>query len=286
MQVPSSHPDTTTLIMLEIYKKRFSVPTHVLALLAWATLWIHAQERPRSAGEKDGIKLYIRFAEPLDTEHPQILCEIENTRDRAVPFQVKGVANFPFHLVGEDGKEIEKTAEWKRLDAIGPGMHDNMGLLEAGKSFTLKIDLEKAFGRNWTNGTRLEVMWDTGAGKKPDEKFHGEFDVPYNIGKGLIGSFDITPLTGKKFTPRQGSGKTEVTVKPLEDKPSSNNHKSQPDAANSEGNTNEVSTNSTSPAHRLDSKFKTSSKLWVLGVIMLLIVTGLPISRWIARRRS
>jgi ABC-type phosphate transport system permease subunit len=56
----------------------------------------------------------------------------------------------------------------------------------------------------------------------------------------------------------------------------------------SESYSNEVSTNptnSTSAASEPDSESNTNSKVWILGAILFLILTGMAFSRWIARRR-
>lgn len=266
--------------------RRFAVISFTAILFPFLSLAGRLQGSTTPAGHKDGINLYIRFSNPLNPKNPIIICELENTLDTPVSFQLQGAAEglgLELHLIDESGKEIEKTNEWKRLYETGDSMHTRYGVISPNRNRgPVEIELEKAYGRKWTNGARLDIEWNSKELRTGPGPGGGQF----GIGSGLMGSLDITPLTGKKFTPRSESQKPESMKNPLEDKFSSHNDKSEPVLGISEGNTNTISTNSTFPANRPDSEIKIGSKVWILVVIVFLVAVGLSLSTWIARRRS
>jgi hypothetical protein len=162
---------------------------------------IQAQDSPKPAGQKDGINLFIRFADPLDLHDPTIICELENTTDTPVPFRLQGSKEgygFGLHLIGEDGKEIEKTAKWLDFFETGDSIHTRYGALRPGILFgPIEMKLEEAYGPNWVLGARLDIEWNSREPRREPGPFGGRF----GIGSGVRGSLDLTPLTGKKLLP-------------------------------------------------------------------------------------
>lgn len=175
---------------------------------------IQAQDSPEPAGQKDGINFFIRFAEPLDHENPKILCTLENTTDRPVPFQLQGAAEgsgFDLHLIDKDGNEIEKTAEWIRLYETGDSMHIRYGALRPGIPYgPIEIELKKAYGPKWVSGTRLDIEWNSREPRRGPGPFGGQFGV----GSGVSGSLDLTPLTGKNPLPQSEHQESETAGNP------------------------------------------------------------------------
>ena len=161
-----------------------------------------ASNNDHLAGQKDGINLYIRFAEPLSLENPKLICEFENTTETPVSFQYQGAAEGPglnLHLFDKDGKEIEKTPEWIHLYETGDSMHTRYGVIPPGKIVGhYEIDLQTAYGKNWKSGTRLTVLWNERERRTGNGPYGGQF----GIGSGLRAVLDITPITGGDTTPK------------------------------------------------------------------------------------
>jgi hypothetical protein len=174
----------------------------LLYVMALSISALQAQDRPKPVAQKDGINLYIRFAEPLNRKNPVVVCELENTTDKPVPFQLQGAAEgcgLCLHLIGEDGTEIRKTDEWLRLYETGDSLHTRYGALRPGILYgPNEMKLQDAYGPKWASGVRLDIEWNSREPRKGPGPFGGQFGT----GSGISGSLDLFPLTGKKLLPK------------------------------------------------------------------------------------
>lgn len=157
-----------------------------------------AGELAEPVGEKDGLKLFLRLADAKDVDNPEIICEIDNTTDKNVPFDLRGSRDKPpvtLRFLDSDGREIVKTEEWERKWVNGFQRHFIFGMIPKGEDlYRLTIDLQEAYGDDWKRGERLEFVWNEDGNKTGPGPFGGDFGV----GDGLKGFIDISEARARE----------------------------------------------------------------------------------------
>lgn len=169
--------------------KKIVLPLLICCL--FVNQYCYSEEVAELAIEKDGLHLSLRFAEPLDFNNSELICEIVNTTDENVIFELRGSFDRPplvLHLFDSDGREIEKTAEWMRVNENGFQAHTREGIISKGdRPYRFKIDLEKAFGNQWKEGNRLDVIWNADEVRSG----RGPSNAVFGLGRGMKGSLNI-----------------------------------------------------------------------------------------------
>lgn len=149
----------------------------------------HAGEERYLVGQKDGIKLYLRFTEPFDLENPKIVCELKNTTDNPIVYQFRGTAEgpaFEIHLYDSDGEGITKREIWAKKYETGYSMHVRFGVVpNGGGSVAQEINLREVYGDGLNQGVRLEMLWNVGDTRTGPGPFGGVFGIGSGV-KGVV----------------------------------------------------------------------------------------------------
>jgi hypothetical protein len=155
-------------------------------------------------GQKDGVKLYVSFTESFGADKPIIICEIENSTDTSVVYQLRGSAEgpaFEIHLYDINGVEVSKKGLWKEKYETGDSMHIRFGVItNGGGALEQEINLREVYGDGLNQGVRLEVLWNAGDIRTGPGPFGGVFGA----GSGVNGVVDI-PWTGNDVNNDPGS---------------------------------------------------------------------------------
>ncbi len=166
-----------------------------ISLCASAAICPAGEELKVLLAVKDGIALFVRAEKPFNPRKPVMLVDFENRTDTAVSFQLQGgdVPPMFVHLYDAAGNEIKKEVKWIDWNESMETMHVRRDLFPAGETTTLKVLLNEAFADRWLSGASLKIVWNPNS---VGLIRRGPMDSLVGLGRGLEGTFEMSPLTG------------------------------------------------------------------------------------------